>query len=408
MSFRRLRLVEKGLLAILSPILFQGILLCLLISRGRSIQAQLLIAGVVFDVALIVLIFALFSRSVTRRVGLLIDNSQRLARGEPLTPQMSGGDEISDLDKSFHAMADQLTAAREAERQNHELMERRNAELLRANRTLDQQSEENEMFVYSVSHDLRSPLVNLQGFSKELGIVRQELRELLEGTPDATKIERARKLADSDIPESIHYIQTAVTRLSAIIDALLHLSRAGRVEYQPEVVELKDTIQRVVEAMQASIKQRGAKVTVQTLPVVWGDPTAVEQIFANLLGNAVNYLDPDRPGTVDVGVSEKIPEDVAGMQVFYVRDNGLGIDEAYLPKVFAAFQRLHPKSAPGEGIGLALVRRIVQRHGGKIWLESTKGIGSTFYVALPPKQSSPLVVAPRKESIRLSSPPPRV
>ena len=96
--------------------------------------------------------------------------------------------------------------------------------------------------------------------------------------------------------ESVHYIQTAVTRLSSIIDALLRLSRAGRVEYHPKMVDLKPVIHRIVEAMRGTITERGAEIDVQELPPVWGDPTAMEQIFANLIGNAVQYLDPAAPG----------------------------------------------------------------------------------------------------------------
>ncbi|RYD69531.1 MAG: ATP-binding protein, partial [Verrucomicrobiaceae bacterium] len=131
---------------------------------------------------------------------------------------------------------------------------------------------------------------------------------------------------------------------------------------------------------------------------------ALEQIFANLIGNAVNYLKSGEPGQIEVGILEQPPEEFDGMLVYFVRDNGLGIPDAYLPKVFAIFQRLHANVAPGEGIGLALVRRMVERHGGKIWVESKEGIGSTFFVALPRKEHSPLVVAPRKERIRVNSP----
>jgi signal transduction histidine kinase len=124
-------------------------------------------------------------------------------------------------------------------------------------------------------------------------------------------------------------------------------------------------------------------VTVGDLPPAWGDPQALEQVFANLIDNAVNYLDPQRPGQVEVGSREEAGDPAAGLRTYYVKDNGLGIPEAQQDKVFLAFQRLHPDAAPGEGIGLALVRRVVERHGGRIWLESAPGAGSTFFVALP-------------------------
>src|SRR6202007_1792993 len=115
----------------------------------------------------------------------------------------------------------------------------------------------------------------------------------------------------------------------------------------------------------------------------WGDPQALEQLFANLVGNAVNYLDPQRPGRIEVGRSDGPGDDATGLRTYYVKDNGVGIPAAQQAKVFLAFQRLHPEAAPGEGIGLALVRRVAERHGGKVWLASAAGEGSTFFVTLP-------------------------
>jgi PAS domain S-box-containing protein len=268
---------------------------------------------------------------------------------------------------------------------NSELEKRvaeRTAELKIANAELVEKSQENEMFVYSVSHDLRSPLVNLQGFSQELSLGCRQLREILsqDNVPDAVE-EQSAQLIDEEMGRCIRFIQTSVGRLSGIIDALLRLSRAGRVDHDPELVDLNRLVSRVVDAMSSVIYDRGVKVDVDSLPATWGDPTALEQIFANLIGNAVNYLDPARPGEIKVGC---LPiEYNATSSTYYVRDNGLGIPAAYHAKVFQALKRLHPKVAQGEGIGLALVKRMVERHGGSIWFESTEGAGSTFYVSLP-------------------------
>jgi light-regulated signal transduction histidine kinase (bacteriophytochrome) len=168
---------------------------------------------------------------------------------------------------------------------------------------------------------------------------------------------------------------------------------------------VNEILERVVGAMKGTIEERKATVKVLPVPEIWGDATAVEQIFANLLANAVNYLDPERPGEIEIGHLASPPAAVENMTVYYVKDNGVGIVEAYQPKIFAVFQRLHPKMAPGEGIGLPLVRRMVERHGGKIWVESKEHQGATFFVALPPKEHSPLTIAPRKESVRLFSRP---
>jgi PAS domain S-box-containing protein len=264
----------------------------------------------------------------------------------------------------------------------------RTAELAQANRELAQKNRENELFVYSVSHDLRSPLVNLQGFSEELGMVCQDLRTLLaeDHLPPAVR-ERGLALLDGDMAESLRFIRAGVMRLSGIIDALLRLSRAGRVEYQWQQVEVRAVVARVVESLSGTIAERQATVAMADLPPVWGDPTAVEQIFANLIGNALNYLDPGRPGVIEVGRASPAAAGEAhghaAQHIFYVKDNGLGIPEAYRPKVFQAFQRLHPHAANGEGIGLVLVRRLVERHAGRVWLESSEGVGSTFFLMLP-------------------------
>ena len=267
---------------------------------------------------------------------------------------------------------------------NSELEQRvrdRTAELEASNRQLRQKSEENETFVYGVSHDLRSPLVNLEGFSKELGYVSNDLGKLLENpdVPGPVR-DRGRKLLQTDMADSVRYIQSAVTRLSNIIDALLRLSRAGRVVYRTERVDTEALIRRIVESMRGTITERAAEVTTGDLPPAEGDAIAIEQVFANLIGNALNYLDPSRPGKIEIG---SMPSDRPGYCCYFVRDNGLGISEAHAGKVFQAFQRLHPDRADGEGMGLAIVRRIVDRHGGRVWLESKAGEGTTFFVLLP-------------------------
>jgi PAS domain S-box-containing protein len=290
--------------------------------------------------------------------------------------------------RGFSKLTRDLTERRRAEESirqlNAELEQRvaaRTAELADANRDLTQKNQENEMFVYSVSHDLRAPLVNLQGFSRELEVSCREMRRLLDADSVPAPVrKRGLALLDEDMAESLRFIQTGVLRLGRIIDALLHLSRVGRVEYQWQEVDIADMTARVIASLRGTIDERGATVTAGPLPPARGDATALEQVFANLIGNALKYLDPRRPGVIEVGAARPGPD---GLQTYYVRDNGLGIPEAYHAKVFQAFQRAHPEVAAGEGMGLAIVRRIVERHNGKVWVESRPGEGSTFYVALP-------------------------
>lgn len=295
----------------------------------------------------------------------------------------------------FAKVTRDITQRRNAEQAIQELtqsLERRvaerTAELAESNRQLRQQNEENETFVYSVSHDLRSPLVNLQGFSKELETSCQDIRELLASDDVAPALQRrALSTLDDGMKEPIRFIQTAVTRLSSIIDALLRLSRAGRVEYHPVPVDVAAVVNRVIDSMRGTTTARRARITVHELHPVLADPTSVEQVFANLVGNAINYLDPKRPGDIHIGMepmeAANSSNDRAGMVTFFVRDNGCGIPSAHRAKVFRAFQRLRPELAQGEGMGLAIVRRMVERHGGRIWLQSTESVGTTFFFTMP-------------------------
>jgi PAS domain S-box-containing protein len=266
---------------------------------------------------------------------------------------------------------------------NQELEERvrvRTADLEEANRQLARKNEENETFVYSVSHDLRSPLVNLEGFSQELALACEEVRQVLTNPampPDLRA--KAEAIMGHGVKESIGYIQAGVVRLTGIIDALLRLSRAGRVQYEPRPITVGPIVERVVQALRITADQKGAAVTVGPLPDAWADPLATEQVFANLVGNALNYLSPDRPGRVEVGSAPGEP----GLCTYFVRDNGVGIPSAYRAQMFQAFRRLQPGLAPGEGMGLVMVRRMLERLGGRVWFESAEGEGTTFFFTLP-------------------------
>jgi signal transduction histidine kinase len=325
-------------------------------ARVSKWHFAVLAGGGAATIALTLSLAILFLARVVKRLEALRDNIGRLAEGAPLRPPLSGRDELAQVDQTFREMA----------------------------ASLDEQKQENEMFVYSVSHDLRSPLVNLQGFSQELRHSARDLEDLFERTGVPPLIhEQGKKLIKENIAESVHYIQAAVERLARIMDALLRLSRAGRVQYQWQKLDVREVVGRVVDALRDSIKEKNAEIVLRPLPDACGDPFAVEQIFANLLGNAVKYLDPERPGRIEVGCVDARPETTDALRVYYVKDNGLGIPEAYHSRMFTAFNRLHADASSGEGIGLALVRRMVERLGGSISMQSAPGVGSTFYTALP-------------------------
>lgn len=292
----------------------------------------------------------------------------------------------------FVAIMEDIAKRKEAEEAllqlNLELEDRiqqRTAELEAINRDLVAKNQENEMFVFSVSHDLRSPLVNLQGFSRELRLSAQDFRELLNHpeVPDSVKTD-GNRILDEDFAESLHYMEQGVLRLSHIIDALLRLSRVGRLEYQWKSVDLNDLVSNIVDSRQGTITEGGVTMSIQRLPHVWGDQSALAQLFDNLIGNALKYLRKDKPGMITLVLLKQ----EYGFCTIAVRDNGLGIPVAAQQSIFRAFQRAHPDHAEGEGLGLAIVQRIVDRHGGRIKLESTEGEGTTFIVTLPTKPFS--------------------
>ncbi|MCC8391367.1 histidine kinase [Paraburkholderia sp. MMS20-SJTR3] len=359
------------------------------LAQRRELQQRALIAAVFGSMLIWAITAFVFARNIGRRFEVLTDNAERLGSGRPLAAPLSGRDEIAGLDVVLHQTDARL---REAEAEQAALktqLELRVGELAAVNEQLRQETQDNEMFIYSVSHDLRSPLVNLQGFSKELQVSCDELDNLVAKAclPEHEQ-QRMTRILDGDVRESLHYLRTAVTRAASIIDALLRISRAGRLEYQWQRVSVGRVVGRVVDALQGVIRQRAATVTVRELPPAWGDPAALEQIFSNLIGNALNFLDPARHGRIEIGALEPEPLDereprAVRMRTYYVRDNGLGIPAAYLSKVFRAFQRLHGDVSGGDGIGLAVVRRTVERHGGRVWVESSEGAGSTFFVVLP-------------------------
>ena len=259
-------------------------------------------------------------------------------------------------------------------------LEQRVVQLDRTNRELSQRNAENESFVYSVSHDLRSPLVNLQGFSHELQTAAVALENLLSQPDVPTRVQReATALLSGDLVESLGFIRNAVTHLSNIIDGLLRLSRVGRIEYEAKPVDVNRVVADILSAMHTTVTASGARVDVMPLPTVRGDRNAIGQIFANIIGNALKSFDQQRPGVIEIAsTTDEVP-------VFSIRDNGIGIPAEYRSKIFQVFQHVHTAKNRGEGMGLAIVRRIVERHGGKIWFESRRDEGTTFFFTLGPR-----------------------
>ena len=264
-----------------------------------------------------------------------------------------------------------------------DITDRKRAEekLQRYSAQLADTNEELKHFTYIVSHDLRAPLLSLRGFAAELRRSLESLRKPVEGLlPSLAEPERsAAALAlEEAVPEALGFIESSVARMDHLIGALLRLSRVGYREFRIEELDSGELFAETLRTMAHQIESHKVELKVGPLPRIRSDRTAIEQVFGNLLDNAVKYLDPHRPGKVEVS-AEETSEGV----VFEVRDNGRGIAEEDMDKVFAPFRRAGPQDVPGEGMGLAYVRALLNRLGGRIQCESKLGAGSTFSFTLP-------------------------
>jgi light-regulated signal transduction histidine kinase (bacteriophytochrome) len=220
--------------------------------------------------------------------------------------------------------------------------------------------EDLESFSYSVSHDLRAPLRYMEGFL-----------DLLENHIGKSLDEKGR-----------HYIETAqdsARQMGVLIDDLLRFSRTGRVDMSQTKVGLADLVRQAQQDLAAPLRGRKVAWTVGPLPEVAGDPALLRQVVLNLLTNALKYTRTRAEAAIEIGCREE-----GGEWVVYVRDNGVGFDMRYAHKLFGVFQRLHSSDDfEGTGIGLAIVRRIIARHGGRTWAEGAVDQGATFYFSLP-------------------------
>jgi len=221
-------------------------------------------------------------------------------------------------------------------------------------------NEELEAFSYSVSHDLRAPLRHIAGFADMLG-------------KHATTLDDKGK-------RYLKTISEAAQRMGHLIDDLLTFSRIGRVELRHAQVDLATLIEEVKQALQPEMAGRIVHWEVGELPAVRADPNLLRQVLVNLLGNAIKYTRKRAEARIAVGCAPSEP----GETVVFIRDNGAGFDMKYADKLFGVFQRLHSAAEfDGTGVGLANVRRIVVRHGGRTWAEAGVEEGATFYFSLP-------------------------
>jgi signal transduction histidine kinase len=286
----------------------------------------------------------------------------------------------------IETLADQIAVANENARLykavQQELTERARAEkqLRRYADELAQANEEVKRFTYVASHNLRTPLINLKGFAVELQVALEVVQGAIDGALphlDERQQQAVTTALQEDIPEALGFIDSSVTYMDGLVNALLKLSRLGRRELDLEPVDMEALVRANLETLAHQIEERQVQVTVGPLPKVVADRISMEQIVASILSNAVKYLAPNRPGEIEI--SAECGEDET---TFRVRDNGRGIAEEDMHKVLALFRRAGRQDVPGEGVSLTYVQTLVRRHGGRIWCESELGAGTTFYFTL--------------------------
>jgi chemotaxis family two-component system sensor kinase Cph1 len=236
-------------------------------------------------------------------------------------------------------------------KRGEEVLAQQAQELARSNAELEQ-------FAYVASHDLQEPLRMMASFSQLLA-------------------KRYKGRLDADADEFIGYIVDGAIRMQRLIDDLLTYSRVGRLGRPLAPTDCTKIFETTLLNLRSAIEEAGAVVTAGPLPVVMADATQLVRLFQNLIGNAIKFRG-DSPVQIDVGAEYQ-----GDKWLFWIRDNGIGIEPQYLERIFLIFQRLHHRhDYPGTGIGLAIAKKIVERHGGRIWVESERGKGSTFYFTL--------------------------
>jgi len=247
---------------------------------------------------------------------------------------------------------------------------------------LEERARESETFVYSVSHDMRSPLVNLQGFSAELNLGLENLKSAISNkVTDPEILAELNQIISRDCIESSNYVSNATRRLAQIIDSLLQLSRAGRIEPKIENINLRKLVNEIALSLKGADYGKTAEFIIGSLPEIKSDFQALQQIFQNLLSNSVKYLSPDRTGEIEVMLSEQA-ESVTH-HIITVRDNGRGIPKEFFGKLFMPFQRYHTDIKEGDGMGLAMVARLIRRIGGAISVSSEVGKFTEFIIQIP-------------------------
>ena len=365
---------ERAAVVIVQPVKEEGRMLGTLYLKSnlrvltgrRRIFALVVLLAVVGSMAVAFALSTWLQRGITGPVRTLAEVAQQVAEGRDYSVRANAvsDDELGLLTEAFNGMLGEIQQRDSALRASETRLRQLNSDLERRVQArtaeLETSNRELEAFSYSVSHDLRAPLRHIDGFADLLG-------------------RHAQSALDDKGRRYLATISDSAKSMGALIDDLLSFSRMGRSEMQHASVNLGDLVTEVRKELSTDLANRDVVWEIGPLPNLVGDAAMLRLALANLLSNAIKYTRGRTPARITIGAREQ-----EGETVLFVQDNGAGFDMAYQDKLFGVFQRLHSADEfEGTGIGLANVRRIVQRHGGRVWAEGEPGQGATFFVALP-------------------------
>jgi len=253
------------------------------------------------------------------------------------------------------------------------------SDMMQIQEMMIEKNKEMENYLYVASHDLRTPLVNIQGFSQRLKKQSDSIKTLLaDKTLEPEILEQLGNITDENIPKTLSFIINNIEKMDTLINGLLQLSRTGRVEMNIQKIDMNKLFAKIFHSLDFQINEARCKFEIDLLPDCYGDGPLLDQLFSNIISNALKYSDSDRVLKVTVDAKKNYDK-----VVYAIRDTGKGIAQKNLGKIWDVFYRIDPRSGKnGEGIGLSLVKRIVEKHKGRVWAESKENKGSVFFIEL--------------------------
>ena len=379
--------IHRSIIAILDGIKLQ------IESDSSTLRRFFAGSAIALLVALLVLVAcaAGIVKNLIASLRSLENGASRIAMGDfsVNVPGIRSPDELASLAKAFNGMQAAVKTRDIKIREDNEEIRKLNDSLerkvLERNKTITQQNialtrknEELEQVLYAASHDLRTPLIGIQGFSEELKLTCSDLVKNLRGSGGKIDQKEVERLVAEDIDTALKHIINGSKRMEILLEGLLRISRMGRESLQLHDIDMNELVKNVAAGFDYQLHEIEGKINIGDLGKCFADPSQFEQVFTNLIGNAIKYREPSRKLSIDVSAEQ----DGDAIR-FCVKDNGIGIARDHLDRVFHAFFRVDTEKVEGDGVGLAIVNRALDLHGGRAWVDSELGNGSSFFIEIP-------------------------